>query len=88
MVQEEHMANGKVVRYTIDEKTLSDLTRTLASFSAASEALGKKLASLFPARRGSAVWWEKALDEAEDDIACGRVHGFSSMHDAIQWLNS
>ncbi|OGG13727.1 hypothetical protein A2875_04070 [Candidatus Gottesmanbacteria bacterium RIFCSPHIGHO2_01_FULL_46_14] len=81
------MANGKTLQYTIDEKALSDLTRTLASFSAASEALRKQIVTLFPTKYGSDLWWEQSIERSKKDIAAGKYKTFDSAKDFVRYLD-
>lgn len=71
LVQQEHMANGKTINTTIDEQALAKLVRTLASFSAAPEALRKQIVTLFPARYGSDFWWEKEETKVDEALRRG-----------------
>lgn len=81
------MANGKTMNTTIDERALENLAHTLASFSAASEALRKQIVTLFPAKYGSALWWEQ--EEAKVDEALKRrdYKDFSSVDEMLTYLN-
>jgi len=82
------MANGKTLQYTINEKALADLTRTLASFSAASEALRKQIVTLFPAKYGSDLWWEQEEARSRQAIQEGQYTELMSKDDIKKFFNS
>ncbi len=81
------MANGKIINTTIDEQALEKLARTLASFSAASEALRKQVVALFPAKYGSDLWWEQSIERSKKDIAAGKYKSFDSAKDFVRYLD-
>lgn len=82
------MANGKTINTTIDEQALEKLAQTLASFSAASEALRKQIVTLFPAKYGSDAWWEQSIERSKKDITAGKYKTFDSANDFVHYLDS
>lgn len=88
MLQGTHMANGKTVNATIDEQALEKLARTLASFSAASEALRKQIVTLLPAKFGSALWWEQEEARSRQAIKEGKYTEFRSKDDVSKFFRS
>lgn len=82
------MANGKSSTIEIDQATLSSLLRSVATFSAAAEALRKQIAALFPAKYGSDAWWENEEIQADADREAGKTKTFSSMEEAARWLDA
>lgn len=72
----------------LDEQAFEKLAASLASFSAASEALRKQIVTLFPARYGSALWWEKEEAKVDEQLKNGQYKQFSSMDEAITHLES
>ncbi len=82
------MANGKTPQHTFDDQALARLAQTLASFSAAAEALRKQIVTLFPAKYGGDLWWEKEEAKVDEQLRRGQYKTFSSMDDAIQHVES
>lgn len=82
------MANGKTINTMIDEQALEKLSATLASFSAASEALRKQIITLFPAKYGSDLWWEQEEARSRQAIKEGRFTELTSKDDIRQFFNS
>ncbi|MEK7587970.1 MAG: hypothetical protein AAB457_04095 [Patescibacteria group bacterium] len=82
------MANGKTINTTIDEQALEKLAATLASFSAASEALRKQIITLFPAKYGSDLWWEQEEARSRQAIQEGRYTELTSKEDIRKFFNS
>lgn len=82
------MVNGKTINTTIDEQALEKLARTLASFSAAAEALRKQVIQLFPAKYGSDLWWEQSIEQSKKDFVAGRYKAFDSTKDFVRYLDS
>lgn len=83
-----HMANGKTINATIDERALEKLAQTLAAFSAVSEALRKQIITLFPAKYGSDLWWEQSIERSKKDIDAGKYKAFDSAKDFVRYLDS
>ncbi len=82
------MVNGKTINTAIDEQALEKLAQTLATFSAASEALRKQIMTLFPARYGSDLWWEQSIDQSKKDIAEGRYTELKTAEDVKHFFNT
>ncbi|MBI3559845.1 hypothetical protein HY087_01825 [Candidatus Gottesmanbacteria bacterium] len=82
------MANGKTVTNTLDEQSLVRLAQALSSFSVAADTLRKRIVTLLPAKHGSDLWWEKEELQADEDLKAGRFQAFSSMEEAIHWLDA
>lgn len=82
------MANGKTINATIDEQALEKLAQTLASFSAASEALRKQIVTLFPAKYGSDAWWEQSIERSKKDIAEGKYTELKTKADVKHFFDS
>lgn len=81
------MANGKTINTTIDQQALENLAATLASFSAASEALRKQIVTLFPAKYGSDLWWEQSIERSREDYKAGRYKTFNSAKDLADYFD-
>lgn len=82
------MANGKTLSPSINEQELARLAQALSFFSAAADTLRKRIVTLFPAKYGSDLWWEKEELQADEDLKAGRFKEFSSVEEAIKWLDA
>lgn len=81
------MVNGKTINTMTDEHALEKLAQTLASFSAASEALRKQIIALLPAKYGSDLWWEQEEARSRQAIQEGRYTELKSKEDIKSFFN-
>lgn len=82
------MANGKTISHSMDEQALARLAQALASFSIAADTLRKQIMTVFPAKYGSDLWWEKEEAKVDEQLKKGQYKKFSSMDEAIRHLES
>lgn len=73
---------------TIDTETAESIFSEITALQKKLESLRKKVVKLLPAKYGSNLWWEKAEEEADDDIKHGRVYGpFKNADDLLRSLH-
>ena len=72
---------------TVPAKTIDEILSRLDELTKAVKKISLKLLEEEPAY-GSDEWWDKEIEEAENEFKKGKSVLFKSSKDAIKWLNS